>query len=261
MGRAAARAIYTIWLRDVKRFFRERSRIVGMMLQPILFLVLVGNGIASSFRMAGAPAGFNYLEFMFPGIVGMTVLFSAVFSAMSVVWDREFGFLKEVVVAPVPRWTLAIGKALGGSTTAVIQGAIILIIAPLAGVSLTITSVVELLALLFVISLALASLGLVIAANLSSMEGFQIIMNFLIMPMFFLSGALFPLKNVAAWMAVLTKIDPLTYGVDALRHVIYGESALGTLLIQFPLLTDLSVVMLFGAVLLSVATVSFNRTA
>ncbi len=261
MGAAATRAIYTIWLRDVKRFFRERSRILGMLLQPILFLVLVGNGIASSFQMAGAPAGFNYLEFMFPGIVGMTVLFSSVFSAMSVVWDREFGFLKEVVVAPVPRWTLAIGKALGGSTTAMIQGAIILIVAPLAGISLSLATVLKILVLLFVISLALASLGLVIAANLSSMEGFQIIMNFLIMPMFFLSGALFPLKNVATWMAVLTKIDPLTYGVDALRHVFYGQSALGSLLIQFPILTDLAVVILIGAVLLTAATVSFNRTA
>lgn len=252
-------AVYTIWLRDLIRFFRERNRIIGMLGQPLLYLLIMGNGFSASFRLPYTPPGFSYLQFMYPGVIGMSVLFTAVFSAISIVWDREFGFLKEVLVAPVPRWTVAIGKTLGGSTVAMIQGAILLIMAPLVGVHLSAAAALEILGILFLIAFALTSLGITIASRMETMEGFQMIMNFLIMPLFFLSGALFPLRGTAAWMSTLMKVDPLTYGVDALRHVFFGASGLRAVLVQFPIHLDLLVVAGMALVFVVAGTVMFNR--
>ncbi|HUW65072.1 MAG TPA: ABC transporter permease [Spirochaetia bacterium] len=253
------KAVYTIWLRDLIRFFRERNRIVGMLGQPLLYLLIVGNGFSASIKLPYTPPGFSYLQFMYPGIIGMSVLFTAVFSAMSIVWDREFGFLKEVMVAPVPRWTVAIGKTLGGSTVAMIQGAILLILAPVIGVNLSLVQALEILGILFMIAFALTSFGITVASRMQSMEGFQMIMNFLIMPLFFLSGALFPLRGVAGWMSVLMKIDPLTYGVDGLRNVFFTAPGLRAALVQFPIHQDLLVVAAMALVFVAAGTWSFNR--
>ncbi len=253
------KAIYIIWLRESKRFFRERARVLGMLGQPLLYLLIVGNGMAAAFSFRAAPAGFSYLAFMYPGIIGQSVLFTSVFSAMSIIWDREFGFLKEVLVAPVPRWSIAIGKALGGSTVSVMQAAVLLLLAPLLGVSISVLAIIELLALMFLISFALTSFGIGIAARMHSMEGFQMIMNFLILPLFFLSGALFPLQGVAPWMELLMKIDPLTYGVDALRHIMYAGHPGRSFMLQFSLATDLAVIGTLALVFVSMGAVAFNR--
>src|SRR5579871_4327301 len=219
--------IYTIWQRDLLRFFRDRSRILGSLGQPVLFLFVFGSGLSSSIGpLSRGAVGLSYIQFMFPGVIVMGVLFTAISSAISIVWDREFGFLKEVLVAPVSRWAIVIGKALGGSTTAMLQGCIILALAPLAGVPLSVGEVILLLPIMFLTALALSSLGLVVAARMRTMEGFQVVMNFLMMPLFFLSGALFPLSNLPGWLLVLNRIDPASYGVDAIRKVLLTGAGL-----------------------------------
>jgi ABC-2 type transport system permease protein len=216
---SSLRGIYIIWYRDVLRFWRDRPRIVAAMAQPTLYLLIFGSGISAAMR-GPAASGADYMQFLFPGVVGMTVLFTSVFTAMSIVWDREFGFLKEVLVAPVSRTAVAIGKALGGSTQAVLQGSIVLLLAPLAGVSLTPMTILSVLPLMFLLAFALTSLSIALAARMRSMEGFQVMMNFFMMPLFFLSGALFPLDGLPTWLAVLTLLDPATYGIDPIRRVI-----------------------------------------
>lgn len=226
----AARGVYIIWLREFKRFWRDRARRIGGFAQPIMYLALLGVGMQSAFKVFGG-GDVPYIKFMYPGILGMTVLFTSVFSAISIIWDREFGFLKEVLVSPVPRYSIAMGKILGGSTTALIQGAIFMVLAftPwVYGFSLdTLWKVLAVLPLIVLLALSLTSLGVAIAARMTSMEGFPIIMNFLLMPLFFLSGAFFPLQGLPGWMNFLTKIDPLTYGVDALRGIMLRGLNLG----------------------------------
>ncbi len=269
---AGLNGIYTIWRRDVIRFLRDRSRILGSLGQPLLFLIVFGSGLSSGLARFGGGsslAGLSYVQFMFPGIIVMAVLFTSISSAISIVWDREFGFLREVLVAPVPRWAIAVGKALGGGTTAMFQGIIVLIFAPFLGVHLTFRSVLELLPLMFLTAFALCSFGLLIAARMTTMEGFQVIMNFLLMPMFFLSGALFPLTNLPGWLALLTHIDPVSYGVDAVRRVILGEGGvppnvvneLGLSLFghSTSLLLDAAVVSGFALIMMAGAVAAFSR--
>lgn len=268
--------IYTVWLREIKRFLRDPSRIVGSFAQPILWLFLMGTGMGSGlgkvFSMGGGSGKFpgtdiDFLMFMYPGIIGMSVLFTSIFSAVSIVWDREFGFLKEMLVAPIPRYSITIGKALGGSTVAMLQGAILLILAPFVGVKFTFLIVIEVALLLFLVSFSLTSLGITIAARMKSMEGFQVIMNFLLMPMFFLSGAMFPLSGLPSWMDKLVKLDPLTYGVDAIRGAILGHQEAinpmtGKVFLKIPIYSlthDVSIVALFGAVMIILAVWQFNR--
>lgn len=260
---AALRAIYTIWYRDTLRLLRERNRIIGMLGQPLIYFLIVGQGISSAMGFRGAPPGLNisYLQFMYPGILAMSVLFTSISSGISIIWDREFGFLKEVLVAPVPRWATAIGKALGGSTMAMVQAVILLLLAPLAQVSLDFITVAQLLAILFLISLALTFFGITIASYMETMEGFQMIMNFLIMPLYFLSGAMFPIQSVPAWMASLMRLDPLTYGVDALRLLVYrnADPQILAFLVRYDLKTDLPVLLLLVLALGAWGTWSFSR--
>ena len=226
--RAAARAnaggVYIIWYRDVLRYWRDRVRLISSFGQPLLFLIVFGSGLTASLGagLTKELGDVSYVRFLFPGIVAMAVLFTAVFSAISIVWDREFGFLREVMVAPISRAAVVLGKALGGSTVAMFQGAILLVLAPILGVSLNPLLVLELLGLMFLTAFALTSMGILIAARLQSMEAFQMIMNFLIMPMFFLSGAFFPLRGLPAWMSVVTRLDPVAYGVDPMRRLLLG---------------------------------------
>ncbi|RJQ26906.1 MAG: ABC transporter [Peptococcaceae bacterium] len=243
------RGIYVIWLRELIRFWREKTRIVTSLVQPAVWLFIMGKGLGSGF---GGQMGVDYVKFMFPGVVGMTILFTAVFSAISIVWDREFGFLKEILVAPVSRTAIVVGKALSGSTTAMLQGSMVLLFAPLVGVRLSLPAVGETLAVMFMVSFAMSSLGILIAARMESLQGFHILMNFLVMPMFFLSGAVFPLHGLPAWMSGLTRVNPLSYGVDALRRVILGAG-------EFSLALDLFIVAAVAAVMLTGAAVLFNR--
>src|SRR6516225_9121743 len=257
----ALRVTYAIWLREVKLFTREPTRLVGMIGQPLLYLLIVGQGIASGLTLNRAPSGVGYLLFIYPGIIGMSVLFTSIFSGISIIWDREFGFLKEVLVAPVPRWAVAVGKVLGGATIAVLQSMILVLVAPFAGIYPTPWMVVQMLLLCFLISVAVTSLGTAIAARMRSMQSFQMIMNFLVMPLYFLSGAMFPLASAPTWMRTLMVLDPLTYGVDALRNVVLSGGDLPAGLVRWDMLTDVSILGLVAVLLVGVAAVQFNRAS
>jgi ABC-2 type transport system permease protein len=266
------RAIYIIWYRDLLRFWRDRTRLLATFAQPLLYLLIFGTGLSSalsgSFGGSGAPAGFSYTQFIFPGIIGMSVLFSSMFAAVSIVWDREFGFLKEVLVAPIDRSAVAIGKALGGATQAMAQGLILLVLAPLIGVKLTVMSVVTLIPLVFVLAFALSAMGVAIASRMRSMQGFQMVMNFLVMPMFFLSGALFPLSGLPAWMTFLTRIDPAAYGIDPIRHVLLDGAGMPSALLDrmsltvgnttIPIVAEVGILLAFGIVVLGIAVRNFR---
>ncbi|MFN3929502.1 MAG: ABC transporter permease, partial [Thermoflexus sp.] len=210
------KTVYTIWYRDLLRFLRDRSRIFSSLGQPLLFLIVFGNGLAPA--VAAGMGGVDFRAFLFPGILSMAVLFTAVFSAVSIVWDREFGFLKEVLVAPVSRTAVALGKVAGGSTTALIQGLLIMLLAPLVGVRFNPVQILTLVAMMILLAATMTSFGILIAARMRSMEGFHMMMNFLLMPMFFVSGAFFPLRQVPLWMEWLARADPVAYGVDAMRQ-------------------------------------------
>lgn len=279
--------IYITWLRDLKRFFRDRVRLVGALAQPLIYLFLLGTGLQSAFQSFGGSET-KYVTFMFPGILSMTVLFTSMFSAISIIWDREFGFLKEMLVAPIPRSSLAIGKVFGGGTTALMQGFILLLFMPLAGIPYGLERIVMTVLVMFVLAITLTSFGVVFAARMRSMEGFPIIMNFILLPMFFLSGAMFPLQDLPRWMQVLTKVNPMTYAVDAMRGAaLKGIQVVPTLeeiidkLVQqgmsypvaqkmaeasprltaqyYPLSLDILVIAGFGVLLLLLAIWQFNR--
>lgn len=275
--RSLVRAVYIIWYRDMLRFWRDRARLAGSFAQPLLFLIIFGTGLSSSLSgLGGGAAGaslagvgsVSYIQFMFPGIIGMSVLFSAIFGSMSIVWDREFGFMREILVSPIDRGAVAVGKALGGATQAMIQGLIILLLAPLVGVPLTVSTVVLLIPFTFVLAFGLASMGVAIASRMKSQQAFMIIINFLTMPIFFLSGALFPLTNLPAWMEVLTHINPASYGVDPLRRVVLGQGGFPAVAIDhlsltiggtvLPMALEAAVVIAFGLVMLSVAIFNFR---
>jgi len=269
---ASLRAIYIIWYRDILRYWRDRWRLVASLAQPLLFLVVFGAGLSSALgrgTVFGTTGGFSYIQFMYPGIIGMAILFTAIFGAMSIVWDREFGFLKEVLVAPIDRSAVAIGKALGSTTQAMIQGLILLVLAPFVGVKLNFLTVVELIPLAALLAFGLSTFGVALASAMKSLQGFQVVMNFLMMPMFFLSGALFPLTNLPGWMTVLTRLDPATYGIDPLRRVVLSDSGRSSALVEhfaltingqvLPIPLEAGIVLAFGAVMLTIAVVMFQR--
>jgi len=208
-------AIYILWLRELKRYVRSRVQIVVSLGQPCLYLLALGFGFGPVFKQAGHG---SYLQFMAPGVVGMTVLFSSVFSGIAMLWDRQFGFLKETLVAPVSRMQIMVGRTLGGATVAILQGILILVICLIAGFRPESWTALPF-AFLFVVLIAVvfAALGTAIGSVLQDMQGFQLVMNFLVLPIFFLSGALYPLTNLPTAMAVIVRLDPLTYGVDGLR--------------------------------------------
>lgn len=217
------RAIYILWLRELKRYSRSRAQIIASLGQPLLYLLALGFGLGPVFQQAGRG---SYLQFVAPGVIGMSVLFSSIFSGIGLLWDRQFGFLKETLVAPVPRLHIMIGKTLGGATVSVIQGAMVLVICLLAGFRPSSAGTIPLaFAFMVLICIVFAALGTAIGSSLQNMQGFQLIMNFLVMPIYFLSGALFPLTNLPTVLAVITRLDPLTYGIDGLRGAFIGVSA------------------------------------
>ncbi len=214
--------IAILWLRQIKRYLRSRARIVGSLGQPLLFLVALGFGFGPIYERAG---GGDYLQFIAPGVISMGILFTAMFSGVEIIWDRQFGFLKEMFVAPVPRMYIMIGRTLGGATVATIQGIIVFFIALIVGFrpeSLLLLPLAFL--VMFLIASLFTALGTGIACLLKDFQGFQLIMNFLIMPMFFLSGALYPLQDLPIVISILARIDPLSYGIDALRYSLLGTS-------------------------------------
>ncbi len=247
--------IYTVWLRDIKRYLRDKPRIIGSFAQPILFLFVLGTGIASSFSVFGSGGGKDFLNFMFPGIVGMTVLFTSFFSAMSIVWDREFGFLREILVAPVSRTSIVIGKLLGGSTIAMVQGSIILLFGPLLGIPINFFIFFKVVGIMFLIAMTISNMGIMLASVIKSMQAFQVITNFLLMPMFFLSGALFPLNQTVEWMNIVSRINPLSYGIDAMRFALLNNPSLQL----YPLWLDITVLVFLIVVLSITGTFLFNR--
>ena len=244
------RTIYILWLRQLKRYFRSRSRMIGSLAQPVLFLLSLGYGFGSVFQRAGQG---NYIEFLAPGIIGMGIIFTSVFSGLEIIWDRQFGFLKETLVAPVSRFNIMLGRTLGGATVATMQGILVLLISLLAGfhpVNWFLVPVVLLVMLL--VALLFTALGTMIGSLLDDMQGFQLIVNFLIMPLFFLSGALFPLDNLPKAINVITQLDPLSYGVDAFRALLIGVA-------HFGLGLDILVLLAFTLVFLALGSYSFSK--
>jgi ABC-2 type transport system permease protein len=243
-------AIYILWLRQLKRYVRSKPRIIASLGQPLLFLLALGFGFGPIFQRAGQG---NYIQFLAPGVIGMTVLFTSIFSGIELIWDRQFGFLKETLVAPVPRILIMIGRTIGGATVAMIQGLIVVAICLASGFRVTNWSSVPM-AILFMllISVMFTALGTAIASVLSDFQGFQLVMNFLVMPIFFLSGALFPLAGLPKAMAIIADLDPLSYGVDGLRGSLVGIGHFGASL-------DVLVLSLVTAALLSAGTYLFSR--
>jgi ABC-2 type transport system permease protein len=260
-------AIYIVWWRDLLRYWRDRARVGASLAQPLLYLVIFGTGLASSLGGGfAAGTGVSYTQFIFPGVISMSVLFTSIFGAMSIVWDREFGFMRELLVAPIDRSAIAIGKTLGGATQAMIQGLILLVLAPFVGVTLDVRTVLEVIGLVFVLAFGLSALGVALASAMRSMQGFQVVMNFLMMPMFFLSGALFPLVGLPVWMTVLTRLNPASYGIDPIRRVLLGASGFPgdrlaiTIFDQtLPILLESAIVLIFGFVMLGIAVRNFAK--
>ncbi len=243
-------AIYVIWLRDVKRFVRARSRLLGNIVQPFFFLSILGFGLGSAI-FPGIPSGYRFIDFLTPGIVAMAVLFSSIFSGVSVLWDKQFGFLQEVLVAPVSRLSIVIGRILGGATTALVQGFVILAIALVLGVKISLIGFTAGVLFMLLLAFSAVGFGLIVASQMEDFHGFQLIMNLIIFPLFFLSSAVFPLEGLPYWLKIVAYLNPLTYGVDGLRSSLVGFSSI-------PVWMDLSVLLAFCLIMVSVGSYLFG---
>lgn len=240
--------LYALWYREVKVFFRERSRIVSSVVNPLIWLIAFGGGLGASISFVGA----DYQTFIFPGVIMMTALFSSIFFGMYIVWDKKIDFFKEVLVAPLSRTTLFAGKMLGGCTDALIQSAILIALGPIFGVSYTLFGLGVIVVFVVLTAAGATSLGLAIGAHMSSFEGFGLIQSFVVMPLFFLSGALYPIDNLPLWLKGITYLNPLTYAVDGMRGALLNLNA-------FPIIFDLGVAAAFVAVLVAIGTIAFQR--
>lgn len=244
------KTIYILWLRQLKKYFRSRSRIVGSLGQPLLFLLALGYGLGSVFEKAGQG---NYFQFLVPGVVGMSIIFTAIFSGIELIWDRQFGFLKETLVAPVSRLNIMLGRTLGGATVATLQGIVVFLISMLFGFrpydwALVIPAILFML----LVALLFTALGTAIASILEDMQGFQLIMNFLVMPIFFLSGSLFPSQGLPTVLAALVRFDPLSYGIDAFRSLLINVN-------NFGLGLDFTVLGIVTLVILGIGSYLFSK--
>ena len=242
---------FTLWLREVVRFYRQKARVVGVIASPILFWIVIGSGFGTSFR-AGATGDQHYLEYFYPGALIMIVLFTSIFTMMSVIEDRKEGFLLSVLVAPVSRSAIVLGKVLGGTTLATVQGLIFLLFAPLVGVHIGFGSFVLIAITVFLVSFALTALGFVIAWPMDSTQAFHAIINLFLIPLWLLSGALFPLSGASGWLRLLMRINPLTYGVEALRQLLYGTREGGVA-------ASLATLVLFSLFMFGLAFFMVNR--
>jgi ABC-2 type transport system permease protein len=249
------KGIYALWYRETKVFLRERSRVISSIINPLLWLLIIGGGLGSAVSFEGA----DVMSFIFPGVLIQTALFSSVFFGVYIVWDKKVDFMKEVLVAPMRRTSLFVGKILGGSTDTLLQILILFVIGIaftvggiMPGLHFTVFSVAVSLAFLLVATMGLVSIGLIIGSQMESPEGFQLIISFLIFPLFFLSGALFPITNLPAWLAPFIFVNPVTYAVDGIRGVLLGIS-------QFSLLFDFALVSLFALVMILIGTYAFKK--
>jgi len=242
-------AIWMIWLRDLIRHFRDRVRLLGSIIRPVLWLLIMGTGLRAAFNVHGI----SYTHYIFPGIIAMNLIFSSMQSTISIIWDREFGFLREILVAPIPRSSIVLGKALSGATIASIEGLFVIAFAPVIKISIPLVNLLLLLPLMFLIGFVCTTLGIMIAARMTSFEGFGVISNFVIMPMFFLSGAMFPVDNLPHWISFVIRINPLTYGVDLLRWDILGIKT-------FTLYVDFLFLLIFAFIMLGIGVFEFNKT-
>ena len=243
-------AVYILWLREVKRYLRSRPQIIASLAQPLLYLLVLGFGLGPVFQSSGQG---SYIQFIGPGVIGMGILFTSIFSGIGLLWDRQFGFLKETLVAPVPRLQIMAGRTLGGATIAMIQGTLVLIVCMVAGFRPQGVAAIPM-ALMFMALTAIvfAALGTAIGSSLKDMQGFQLIMNFMIMPIFFLSGALFPLSNLPTALTIATRLDPMAYGVDGLRAAFIGVSQIGVA-------TDAIVLAIVATLFLVMGARAFSR--
>ena len=266
------RGIWVIAYRDILRFIQDRPRLIGSFAMPLLFLVIFGAGFN---RVIGSLApGVDFIQFIYPGIIAMTVLTGSLMSGLSIVWDREFGFLREVLVAPISRNTVVIGKAVGTAVVTLAQGFVMLILAPIIGVHIDGMLVLKLIPILIIISLCLSGLGILVASRMRSQQGFQMLVQIIIMPLVFLSGVFFPVNNVPTWLEVVSKLNPLTYGVDAIRQLFLrvdiadmgemiasGNSPIGVTIFDHTMsvMDDMLVVTLLGVLMLSLAMWAFSK--
>jgi ABC-2 type transport system permease protein len=267
--RSELRAIRVVWKRELVRFGRDRLRIVTSLVQPFLFLFVLGTGLS---RIASAGThGVNLRTFVYPGVLCLAVMFTAMFSAASLVWDREFGFLREMMVAPVWRGSLVLGKCLGGATVAAFQGVIVISLAGLVGVPYTLGLIAVVFALQLLLAFAITAFGVMVAARISQMQSFMALMQMAIMPMFFLSGALFPLAGLPRWLEILNRVDPLTYAVDPMRRAVFSHLRMSATARQalepgvtwwgwhIPGVAEAGVVALLGLMMLAIAIAQFSR--
>jgi ABC-2 type transport system permease protein len=254
------RGAWVVAYRELLRYFNERSRIISSLAFPLVFLVVFGAGFG---RIIGSLApGVDFVQFMYPGIVAMSVLTSSFFAGVSVVWDREFGFMREILVAPIGRTGIVLGKAFGAAFTALLQVLLMVALAPLLGVALGVGTVVALVPVVLILSLGLSGLGIMIASFMRSQQGFQLLTQLLMFPLIFLAGVFYPVNEVPVWLEVVSKINPLTYGVDAIRQVFLGSvPGLGVTVLghTMSLLEEVAVIALLGSVLLAGAVIAFNR--
>jgi ABC-2 type transport system permease protein len=265
------RAVSIVWRRELIRFRTDRLRAVTSLVQPVLFLFVLGTGL-SRLAARGLPVGVDFRTFIYPGVLAMSVLFTAIFSAASIVWDREFGFLREMLVAPVRRWAIVVGKTLGGATVATFQGVIFLALAGVAHVPYNPVLLLTLVAELLLLSFTLTAFGVMMAARIKQIQAFMALTQLFVLPLFFLSGALYPLSGLPAWLTVLTRIDPLTYIVDPMRAAVFSHLSVSPLAVHalspgvtwfgwvVPLGLSLTMVALMGLAMLAVAIAEFRKT-
>ncbi len=247
-------AIYVVVARELIKFVRERGRLISTLVRPLIWLFLVGGGMS---RVVSPTMGIPYMQFIFPGIIGMTILFSSIFSSISIIWDKEFGFMKEMLAAPVSRSSIVVGKALSGTAVSTIQALLIVLLFPLLGLKLGLSQIILVLCISMLLAFCLSSLGILIASFYESFESFSVIMNFIVMPMFFLSGAMYPVKLLPHVLGIFTRINPLTYGIDALKYMIFPRSTL--IAHDFPLGLDIAVIASSSIVLVIIAGNVFER--
>lgn len=248
-------AIYVIVAREFKKFIRERSRLFSAIARPVLWLFIVGAGIS---RLVSPDVGVPYIQFIFPGILGMTILFSSMFSSISIIWDKEFGFLKEILVAPVSRFSIVIGKAMSGTVVSTIQATIILALFPFVGFKLGILQIIGVILICASLSFSISAFGILLATFYESYESFSVIMNFIIMPMFFLSGAMYPVKLLPEILKIASKINPLTYGIDAIKHMLFPFEK-GKMGPDFLFIIDIGVIIISSIIFVLIAGKAFER--
>jgi ABC-2 type transport system permease protein len=245
---------FTLWWREIVRFYRQTGRVIGVLASPLVFWLVLGSGFGTSFRSGGGPGQQHYLDYSYPGILILIVLFTSIFTMMSVIEDRKEGFLLSVLVAPVPRTAIVLGKVLGGTTLAAVQGMIFLIFAPFAGIHLDPVQIVLVAVVVFLVSFSLTALGFAIAWPMDSSQAFHGIVNLFLIPLWLLSGALFPLAGASGWIRVIMRLNPLTYGVEALRKLLYPAAE-----ISFPLRSSIATLLLFSFIMFGLAFLVANR--